>query len=257
MQIPNLLTPDEVIKRLLVAVFGPSATIVALFVLANWVWSWYVQYKTGVKYTRIGIDAARRLTGRLFELGSVGTCLGFVISVVVLALQAIWLGLAYLIGNGLSWFFIGGRSGMRNGPDWKAFFAGLRWDWVSGVYVAGAAVALFLAYQAAFNTDRQERASRAMTILTAPVMLIGGLSGLGAVLAGVVSVLYMISHQHDAFVKDFGLKTLALLVIALAYIVASRTIGGSPGLIARVWRPTRKRDSEPDSYGAYRSSRWP
>jgi hypothetical protein len=247
MRVPNLPMPDQVIERLLVAVFGSGAAIVVLFALANFVWSWFGAFKVGVKYTRKGIGTARQVPGRLFELGPLGAVLGFVISVVVLALQMIWLGLSYLIGNGLSWFFIG-RSGMRNGPDWKAFIAGLRWDWVAGVYVAGAAVALLLAYHAAFHADRQERASQAMTILTAPLMFVGALSGLAAALAGVVSVMYMISHQHDAFVKDFGLKTLALTVIAVAYIVASRTIGGTPALIARVWRPIRKRDPEADSY---------
>jgi len=227
--------PDQVIEHLLVAVFGSGTAIVVLFVLVNFVWSWFSALKAGAKYTGRVTGAVRQVPGRLFKLGPLGAVLGFVISVVVLALQATWLGLSYLIGNGLSWFFIG-RIGMRNGPDWKFFIAGLRWDWVSGVYVVGAAVALLLAYQAMFHADRKDRASYAMTILTVPPMLVGVFSGLAAALAGVLSVMYMISHQHSAFVKDFGLKTLALTVIAIAYVVASHTVGRTPALMGQVWR---------------------
>ena len=260
MQVPNIPTPDEFFKHLLIAVFGQGAAIVGLYVLVYSVWSWYSAGQFTIKTIGKGIETGRRVHGRLFELGPVGAVLGFVISVVVLVLQTIWIGLSYLIGNGLSWFFIGGRSGMRNGPDWKAFIADLRWDWVSGVYVAGAVVVLLLAYQAAFYADWEETAKRAMTILTAPLVFVGVLSGLGAALAGVVFIMYSISHQHDAFAKDFGLKALALAVIAATYIVASRTIARTPALIAGVWRPVGEYDTEqasnPYPYPGYPHRVW-
>lgn len=250
MHVPYVPTPDEFFKYILIKVFGQGSLIVALLFLAYSVWSWYTDAqrvrKGAVELTGAAFDSGHRVYSRLFELGPVGTVLGFVISVVVLALQAIWLDLSYLIGNGLSWFLIGDRPSIGNGPDWNPFIADLRWDWVSVVYVVGAAVTLFLAYEAAFHADRQEAASRAMMILTVPLIIVGALSGLGAVVAGVVLA---INRHHDQFMKDFPLKTLALVaLVAGVYIVASRTIARSPALIVQVWRPIRDRDSESDSY---------
>jgi hypothetical protein len=250
MHVPYVPTPDEFFKYILIKVFGQGALIVALFLLAYSIWSWYKWGKRwgqrAFKFGGAAVDAGGRVYSRLFELGPVGTVLGFVISVVVLALQAIWLNLSYLIGNGLSWFLIGDRPRIGNGPDWNPFIADLRWDWVSVVYVVGAAATLLLAYEAAFHADRQEAASRAMMILTVPLIIVGALSGLSAVVAGVI---FAINRHHDQFMKDFPLKTLALVAVVVGvYIVASRTIARSPALIVQVWRPVHDRDSESDSY---------
>jgi hypothetical protein len=244
MHVPDLWTPDEFFKHILIKVFGQGALIVFLFILLNFLLSWVKLGKRTVEFTGTAVGTGRRVYARLFELGPVGTGLGFVISVVVLALQAIWLNMSYLIGNGLSWFLIGDRPRIGNGPDWNPFITDLRWDWVSMVYVVGAAVTLLLAYEAAFHADRQETASRAMMILTVPLMIVGALSGLGAVVAGVVLA---INRHHDAFMKDFPLKTLALVAVATGvYIVATRTIARSPALLVQVWGPIRERDSESD-----------
>jgi hypothetical protein len=250
MHVPNVPTPDEFLKYILIKVLGQGSWIVGLLFLALSICAWYKAVKRAregaVELTGAAYDTGHRVYSRLFELGPVGTVLGFVISVVVLAAQAIWLNLSYLIGNGLSWFLIGDRPRIGNGPDWDPFIADLRWDWVSVVYVVGAAVTLLLAYEAALHADRQETASRAMMILIVPLMIVGALSGLGAIVAGVVLA---INRHHDQFMKDFPLKTLALVAVAAGlYIVASRTIARSPALIVQVWRPIRHSASESDSY---------
>jgi len=247
---PHIPVPDDVIHWFLVTVFGSGSVIVVLYIVGNSLWSWYGVLKTGVKAGQIGAARLKQVPGRLFALGPFGVLLGFVLTVVVLCLQALWLGLSYLIGNGLSWFFVG-RPGMRNGPDWKAFVATLRWDAITQIYVVAALIVLALAYAAAYRPHWQDRADRAVTVLTIPLMFIGGICGLGAALAGILYVMQSISHDHEPYVQDFGLKTLALVAISVAYIVASHTIAATPALIARVWRPVPARLAAPGGYPYY------
>jgi hypothetical protein len=254
MHVPNLPPPDWFIEHYLITVFGSSATIVALFLLAKSIWDWIETIKTSAEGARKIFVGARRISRHLFELGPTGAVMGFVISVVILALQATWLGLSYLIGNGLSWFIIGNRPGfvitnvpgISNSGGWNPFISGLRWDWVSVVYVAAAAVTLLLTYQAAFGTDQKERASRAITFLTVPLIIVGVLSGLSALVAGIA---FAISQQPNTFLEQFPTKTFATMaVVSGAYIVASRTIAQTPALIAQVWGPIQKSDLETLSY---------
>jgi hypothetical protein len=55
MDFSGWLKPDDVVEKLLVGVFGPTATIVAIFFLANFLWSWFGFAKSSgglVSYTR-------------------------------------------------------------------------------------------------------------------------------------------------------------------------------------------------------------
>jgi hypothetical protein len=230
MQLPDIPTPDDAIKSLLVAVFGSSATIVLVYALANAVMSWL-----GVAKTAIKAGKSVRNTGRsLLRLRPIRVVSTIAYTVTMLVLQALWLATAFVIGNGISWFFVG-RPGMENGPNWQVFTSTLHADTVSNVYTGAGLLLLVIQYAAARRSTWRDRADRLVTWFNAPLFLIGGLCGVGAALAGLLAVMYMISHDSDPMIKDFGFKALIVALICMAYLVATYKVLDSPRRIAELW----------------------
>jgi len=174
MQLPDIPTPDDAIKSLLVAVFGSSATIVVVYAVANAIMSWL-----GVAKTAIKAGKTVRNTGRnLLRLRPVRVASTIAYTVTILVLQAFWLATAFVIGNGISWFFVG-RPGMENGPNWQVFTSTLHADTVSNVYTGAGLLLLLIQYAATRRSTWGDWADRLVTWFNAPLFFIGGLCGVG------------------------------------------------------------------------------
>jgi hypothetical protein len=232
---PTIPTPDDVITYYLKLIFGPSSFIVAVVVVAKSLWSW-------VGPTRKGVEVVRGGVRLVMGVPPVARAIGLVITAAMLPLQLVWLLATYVVGNGIGYFF-GNRPGWTGSPDWSVFIKTMRWDWVSQVYVAAAVVVLVVAYVATFR-GRDDAAHSGVGLLALPLMPIGALALLGALLGGLMSVLYMIdtngaSPATIAEAKDFCVKCAAITGMIAAYLIATVTITGTPGLMARIWRPRR------------------
>ena len=233
MNFPNIPSPDSVITDLLKLIFGSSSVVVLGFTIAASLWAW-------VDPTKKGVKAARRAAGLLMSVPPLTRAIGFIISVAMLPLQLVWLFATYVVGNGLSYMFIG-RPGWTGSPSWSVFVTTMRWDWVSQVYVAAAVVALAVAYVASFG-KQSDAAHSAVWLIALPLIPIGGFTLLGTALSGLLNVFYMINDEgvsagSIAESKDYFIVCLAITGMIVAYLIASFTITSTPGLIARIWRP--------------------
>jgi len=103
MNLSNLPGPDSVIKSLLIGVFGPTAAIVGIFVVANFLWSWFDVARSGLRLGRRSLAAASVAYNRVASMRPVSVALGFVITLFVIVLQGVWLWSAYRISNGLAY----------------------------------------------------------------------------------------------------------------------------------------------------------
>jgi hypothetical protein len=115
-QVPDLPLPDDIIQKILIAVFGSGATIVGVFKVVNAIWAWIKLGKTGVRVGSRSIAAIQRVAVRLYEMRPIAILFGIITSITMFLLQALWLGVSYLIGNGLTWAFVG-KPGMRGEPQ--------------------------------------------------------------------------------------------------------------------------------------------
>jgi hypothetical protein len=233
-QVPDLPLPDDIIQKILIAVFGSGATIVGVFKVVNAIWAWIKLGKTGVRVGSRSIAAIQRVAVRLYEMRPIAILFGIITSITMFLLQALWLGVSYLIGNGLTWAFVG-KPGMRGEPDWDAFIGSLGWDWISTTYVIVAFIVLIRSYIG--DPDS------ALSLLVLPVGLVGAASALGAVLALLYSLLRWIS-DHEYHLDVYGQKTLALTAIAAVYIYTCFTIVKTPELLVGIWRGTTEDSTE-------------
>ena len=220
MDFSEWLKPDDAMEKLAVGVFGPAATIVAIFVLANLVWSWFGFSRPG---GRGSVAAAYRRPA----VAAVGT-------VVLILLQVVWVWSASRIANGLSYLWnapLGAGS-----PDLGGLTSYARWDWISTLYMLVSIAALIASYVSAFGSDERDIVGGSTVVLALPLMLPWGLFCLvGSLFALVLAGIRTLTHDSPKLTDD-GRTFLVVTLVVLSYTVALNLALGTTQIIARYWR---------------------
>ncbi|WP_156077583.1 hypothetical protein [Saccharothrix sp. NRRL B-16314] len=225
--IPN---PDDLVEEFVKTIFGPAALITIAFLALKSAWSWYELAKSGVKVTKATLRAASHVSNRLRTVTAVAISAAVVISLTLVMLQALWLWIAYLIGNALSYLVFGPIP--DEGPEWDKVMASLRWDEVSTGYVVASILGFFIMYVAAF---KGREASWVPTLLSFPAILWGFFCAIGSALALLLATLHRISDGKFE-VDPAGKAMMLMALMALIQIVACYSVMGSPSLMVRIWR---------------------
>lgn len=230
MNLTNLPGPDSVIKSLLVGIFGPTAAIVTIFAIANFLWSWLGVARSGFRLGQKVVATSTRVLARR----PVTTVMGALLTVWLLVLQAVWLWTAYRIANGLAYLWDAPFG--RGNPQWSGLVSYVRWDWISTSYLLASIGALIWCYVFAFGHGESDAVDRSTTILLLPLALPWGAACLiGSVLALLDFGLHRIT-DHTFPMPENGWTFIVVTLIVIAYAIAASTALRSTMTFARIWR---------------------
>jgi len=235
MDFSEWLSPDDVMEKLLVGVFGPAATVVALFALANFVWSWFGFARSGVRVVGGSVAVASAAYRRVMRMRPAAVAVAVVVTVLLVLVQLVWLWSASRIANGLSYLW---NAPFGNGrPDLTGLTSYVRWDWISTGYMVASVVALLASYISTFRPGARDTTGRNTMILALPLMVPWGLfCVLGSVLALILAGMRTISHESPKLTED-GITFLVVTLIVVSYTIAVSVALSATGTIARYWRP--------------------
>jgi hypothetical protein len=168
--------------RFLVGVFGLTATIVAIFLLTNFVFSWFGFAKSSVRIGRSSFAAASGAYRTVMRMRPAAVFVATIVTALLIVLQLVWLWSASRIANGLSYLW-NAPFGTGN-PDLSELVSYTRWDWISTLYLLASIGALIGSYVSAFGYGERDVIGPGTLVLALPLMLPWGLfSMFGAVLA--------------------------------------------------------------------------
>jgi hypothetical protein len=234
MDFSGLLQPDDVMEKLLVGVFGPTATIVAIFVLANFAWSWFGVAKSGVRIGRSSFAAASGAYRTVMRMRPAAVVVATIVTALLVILQLVWLWSASRIANGLSYLW-DAPFGTGN-PDLSGLVSYTRWDWISTVYLLASIGALIASYISAFGYGDRDVIGPSILVLALPLVLPWGLFCLiGSLLALLLAGLRTLSHDSPKM-DESGPIFLTVTLVVLCYTIAVSMALGSTHTIARFWR---------------------
>jgi hypothetical protein len=222
-------------EKLLAGVFGPTATIVAIFALANFVLSWFGFAKSGVQIGRNSVAVASAAYRTVLRIRTAAVAIAAIVTVFLVLLQLVWLWSAFRIANGLSYLW---NAPFGTGdPDLSGLVSYVRWDWISTVYLLASIGALIASYISAFRSGGPDVIGRSTVLLAMPLMLPwGAFSMLGALLALVLAGMRTLSHESPKLAESGGIF-LTVTLIVLSYTAAVSLALRSTQTIARFWRP--------------------
>jgi hypothetical protein len=234
MDFSKWLNPDDVMGRLLIGVFGPTATIVAIFFLVNFVWSWFGFARDSVRFGQRSITAASGAYRTVMRMRPAAVVVATIVTLLLVALQLVWLWSASRIANGLSYLW-SAPFGTGN-PDLSGLVSYTRWDWISTVYLLASMGALIASYVSAFGSAERDVMGPSIVVLALPLMLPWGLFCLlGSLLALLLAGLRTLSHESPKM-DHSGHIALTVTLIVLSYTIAVSLALGSTHTIARFWR---------------------
>jgi len=235
MDFSEWLKPDNVMEKLLVGVFGPTATIVAIFTLANFVLSWFGFAKSSVRIGRRSVATASAAYRTVIRMRPAAVAVGTIVTTLLVILQLVWLWSASRIANGLSYLW-NAPFGTGN-PDLSGLVSYTRWDWISTLYMLASIGALIASYVSAFGSGERDVIGRSTLVLALPLFLPWGLfSLLGALLALLLAGLRTLSDESPKL-DESGRIFITVTLLVLSYTVAVSMALGSTQTIARFWRP--------------------
>jgi hypothetical protein len=232
----ELLKPDDILENFLKYLFGSSSVIVTVFLIVKFLLDWWAFGTSTVRQTRRGIQATTTAYTRLRRIGPVQVLFAVVVSIAVLAIQAVWLASSYVVGNGVALFVL--NRPVHDGPHWGEFIASMRWDLVSITYVVLAVLALLIQYRRGGSADD---GNPARTLIMLPLTVIGGFAAFAALLSGLMWALLTWKPDPNieltpAWTAQFGLQTGSIAGIALAYALSTAVIMRTPEMMRRAWQ---------------------
>ena len=122
------LKPDDVVEKLLTGVFGPTAAIVAIFALANFVLSWFGFAKSGFQLARTSAVAVSSAYRTVMRMRPAAVVVATLMTVLLVVLQLVWLWSASRIANGLSYLW---NAPFGSGtPELSGLVSYVHWDWI-------------------------------------------------------------------------------------------------------------------------------
>jgi hypothetical protein len=239
MDFSEWLTPDDVLEKLLVGVFGPAATIVAIFALANLVWSWFGLAKSSVWVAVRIFDVAAEGGRIVMRMQPAAVAVRMIFTTLLMILQLVWLWSASRIANGLSYLW---NAPFGNGtPELSGLVSYTRWDWISTMYMLASIGALIACYVAQIRDGEQDVFGPSIVVLALPLILPWGLFCLiGSLLALLLAGLRTLSDESPKL-EEGGSIALTVVLIVLTYMAAAGLALGSTETIARFWRSAGQR----------------
>jgi hypothetical protein len=233
----ELLSPDDVAGKLLVAVFGPAVVIVIIVLLAKVVAAWFAP---GAHVRIITPDDTTDLTalrtalraGILTRLST--TAVGAVVTALLVLVQVVWLWSAYHIAHGLSYLWHAPFGTGR--VDLNGLTSHDRSDWISTLYLLASVAALVVAYASAFRLGQRDFIGGGTIVLGLPLMLPWGLFCLvGSLFALVIAVVRMFTDD-SAKLSDDGRAFIVVTLVVLFYTIVLYLALGTTRTIAGYWR---------------------
>jgi WD40 repeat protein len=254
---------DDAVKIVLGSL-GVPVSVLALATLASNLKSWLDGSRTAIRAVRTGYGLAQHGWAAIAQRRPVQIVGTVLITVLVPISQALLLGLCYLVGNYFSMGFIDqGRWTEAVALVRSDGFGILRpselshvlqVDWISGGYLLVGVACLAESYRRAFRQDETAVPGR---VLAVPAIVVGWLSGVGALLLGAVLVflaclvaLEPLAGLHSDW-KWFGgaalvcLPTAAAVIICALYYAACIAGTNASGLLVDVWSPSQGHQSPP------------
>jgi hypothetical protein len=229
--VPDLPLPDDLFRALLVSIFGPGAIVVVGYSLINFVWSWLSAGRAGYRLTKRSQAVGARAATRVMQMRPVAVLVGSLMTLLLIALQGLWLMTTYVAGNGLRYLVTGPIP--DTGPEWGVLLHSMRWDKISAGYVVVCGVCIVLAYISLLSGD-DDRAGYAI-VPAAPAILFGILTSILAALALFLAALVLVT-EHRFVLEPPGKAALILLAICITYTAACYSALGVPASLARIWR---------------------
>jgi hypothetical protein len=237
MNISNLPGPDTVIKALLVGVFGPTATIVSIFVIVNFLCSWFGVAKSGVRLGEQSMVAVSTAYNRVVTMRPATVALGSLITACMLLLQVVWLWSAYRISNGLAYLWDAPFG--RGNPQWSGLVSYVRWDWISTSYMLTSILALIWSYAFALGHGRSDAIGRSTFVLALPLAIPwGAATFIGSLLTLLDFTLHWLS-DHSSKMPASGWTFIVVTLLVISYMIAVSLALRSTMTLARIWRFTR------------------
>ena len=225
----DLPYPDDVVMRMLVTLFGPGTTIILVFVITHWLWSWYGTARSTVRFGAASIRIAGIASGRLIRMPPITAAFALLTSILMLLLQGLWLWTCYVVGN--AWSYVVHGPYPDSGPEWNTVLQTLQWNTISKIYFVASIAALILSYV----TVKKDGSSEVIaSILGAPAILLGLFTALGSVLTLLFVLLQLVVTQHVEL-DAYGKGALVTTGLILVYLLSCFTALSTPRLMVRAW----------------------
>ncbi len=235
MNLPNLPTPDELLRLFLTFAVGQGVLLSLLMIILA-LRSWYMTLRDGIEKGRIAIGLSGKMFRHMKRMRRIGLFLLMLSSVIMLSADVMWLLVNYVIGNLLS-----GAVGLNQGlhlllnsdlePSWWQFdglLRLLRMDVISGSYVLLSFFGLAAAYR---HANRGTSADGLGNFFALPGYLYGFCGLVGGALSLVANFL---SNGHYAserwIIFMFGAG-----VVGSLYVLVCRVVMRAPALIGQMW----------------------
>jgi hypothetical protein len=230
----ELLSPEDVTGKLLVAVFGPAVVIVTIVLLAKVVGSWFGPV-TGVGFNpedTTDLTALRAAMRTRMSLSA--TAVGAVITALLVVAQILWLWSASHVASGLSYLwhapFGTGRVDLHGLTSYEGS------DLISMFYLLASVAALVAAYASAFRFGQRDVIGGGTIVLALPLMLPWGLFCLVGALFALVMTGVRLARGGSSGLADDGRAFVVVTLVVLCYTAVLYLALGSARTIAGYWR---------------------
>ncbi|MFD5094999.1 hypothetical protein ACFWMR_30665 [Amycolatopsis thailandensis] len=241
MEFPDIPDPDAAWEALLKSIFGPASIVVFLFLAIKWALAWYEAAQSAIKIGRSARSVMVRVFARLSATPAGNRWTGIVMTAAMLALQACWLALAFMVGSVLSMgvgLSAGGEVDISK-ISLGEFLGMLHYDWLSGGYTGLCLLALIHSYRTVRTRDKNNGLATVLALPAIPFALFGTL---GAALI-LVDYLALVNVYSNVFTTGQVVLAFVIGATAIAYYGACVAALNAPILIARFWRQaSRERD---------------
>jgi hypothetical protein len=230
----ELLSPEDVTGKLLVAVFGPAAVIVTIVLLAKIVASWFGP-GTGAGINPDDTTDLTALRARMRTRMSLSAAaVGVIVTALLVVAQVVWLWSASHVAHGLSYLwqapFGTGRVDLHGLTTYE------RSDLISTCYLLVSVAALVVAYASAFRFGERDFIGGGTIVLALPLMLPWGLFCLvGSLFALVMAGVRMLNGGSSGLADD-GRAFIVVTLVVLSYTVALYLALGTTRTVAGYWR---------------------
>ena len=234
MNLSELPGPDSVIEALLVGVFGPTATIVSIFVIANFLWSWFGVAKSGVRLGGQSLAAMSTAYSRVVAMRPAAVVLGSVITFFLVLLQVVWLWSASRIANGLAYLWDAPFG--RGNPQLSGLVSYVRWDWISVSYMLVSIAALIWCYAFAFGHGKSDAIGRSTVVLALPLIIPWGAATFIGMLLALLNFVLQWLTDHSYKMPASGWTSIVVTLLVVSYLIAASLALQSTMTLARIWR---------------------
>ena len=175
-----------------------------------------------------------KIARHVLTLGPVAFSFALLVSVLLVAVQGLWIWTCFIAGNAWSYMIHPPGEVPEGGPQWALILGSLRWDLISELYFGVCLVALLACYiSAARGNDLTEIGF----FIMAPTGLVVFVAAPIAVLVLIGTLIFWASDGVFAL-DPFGKGILLLLGLAMTHIITTFMALATPSQMRDVWART-------------------